>query len=52
MEEGLECKVCVDEIGLEHVSEFKYLGCDLNKSVTYEVVSCQGGEWEEGCRCY
>ena len=25
--EGLECKVCVDGIRLEHVSEFKYLGC-------------------------
>ena len=26
-EGGLECKVYVDEIRLEHVSEFKYLGC-------------------------
>ena len=26
-EEGLECEVSVDEIQLEHVSEFKYLGC-------------------------
>ena len=26
-EEGLECEVCVDGIRLEHVSEFKYLGC-------------------------
>ena len=25
--EGLECEVCQDGIGLEHVSEFKYLGC-------------------------
>ena len=25
-EERLECKVCVDGICLEHVSEFKYLG--------------------------
>ena len=23
--EGLECKVCIDGIRLEHVSEFKYL---------------------------
>ena len=26
-EEELECEVHVDEIHLEHVSEFKYLGC-------------------------
>ena len=26
-EEGLESEVCVDRIHLEHVSEFKYLGC-------------------------
>ena len=26
-EEGLECEVCVDRICLEHVSEFKHLGC-------------------------
>ena len=25
-EEGVECEVYVDEIRLEHVSEFKYLG--------------------------
>ena len=29
-EEGLECEVCVDRICLEHVSEFKYLGCVLD----------------------
>ena len=28
-EEGLECEVRVDWIHLEHVSEFKYLGCVL-----------------------
>ena len=33
-EEGLECKVHVDVICLEHVSEFKYLGCLLDKSGT------------------
>ena len=33
--EGLECEVHVDGIRLEHVSEFKYLGCVLNESVTY-----------------
>ena len=26
-EEGLECEVHEDGIHLEHVSEFKYLGC-------------------------
>ena len=31
-EEGLECEVDVDEIHLEHVSEFKYFGCVLNES--------------------
>ena len=33
-EEGLECKVHVDGIRLEHVSEFKYLGCVLDESGT------------------
>ena len=36
-EEGLECKVCVYRIGLEHISEFKYLGCVLDKSGTDEA---------------
>ena len=31
-EEGLECEVCVDGIRLEHISEFKYLGCVFKKS--------------------
>ena len=31
-EEGLECEVYVDGIHLEHVLEFKYLGCVLNNS--------------------
>ena len=26
-EEGLKCEVCLDRMGLKHVSEFKYLGC-------------------------
>ena len=30
-EERLECKVCIDGIRLEHVSEFKYLGCVLDE---------------------
>ena len=29
-EEGLECEVHVDGIRLEHISEFKYLGCILD----------------------
>ena len=36
-EYGLECKVCVDGIRLEHVSEFKYLGCVLDESGTDEA---------------
>ena len=32
--ERLECEVHVDGIGLEHVSEFKYLGRVLNESST------------------
>ena len=33
-EEGLECEVHVDGICLEHISEFKYLGCVLDESGT------------------
>ena len=33
-EEGLECKVHADEIRLEHVFEFKYLGYDFYESGT------------------
>ena len=36
-DEVLECEVCVDGIRLEHVSEFKYLGCVLNESSTDEA---------------
>ena len=36
-EEGLECEVCIDRISLEHVSEFKYLGCVLDESGTDEA---------------
>ena len=32
-EEGLECEVHVNGIRLEHVLEFKYLGCVLDVSV-------------------
>ena len=37
VEEGLDCEVCVDGIRLEHVLEFKYLGCVLDKSSTDEA---------------
>ena len=30
----MECEVHVDRIHLEHISEFKYLGCVLNESGT------------------
>ena len=36
-EGGLECKVQVNGIHVEHVSEFKYLGCVLDKAGTDEV---------------
>ena len=40
-EEGLECEVHVDGIHLEHVSEFKYLGCVLDKSGTDGAECCR-----------
>ena len=33
-EGGLECKVCVEGMRLEHVSEFIYLGWVLDESCT------------------
>ena len=48
-EEGLECEVHIDGIHLEHISEFKYLGCVLNESGT---DGAEGGKWQEGCRCH
>ena len=30
----MECEVCIDGIHLEHISEFKYLGCVLDESGT------------------
>ena len=33
----LECEVCIDGKRLENVSEFKYLGCVLDKSGTNET---------------
>ena len=38
-EEGLECEVHVDGIRLEHVPEFKYLGCVLDE-VDTDGVEC------------
>ena len=32
----MEYEVCVEEMRLEHVSEFKYLGCVLDESGTDE----------------
>ena len=40
-EEGLECEVCVDEMRLEHSSEFKYLGYVLDESGTDEAECCR-----------
>ena len=39
-EAGLECEVSEDGVQLEHVSEFKYLGCVSNESGTDEE-KCQ-----------
>ena len=36
-EEGLECKVSLDKMRLEHVSESKYLECVLEESGTYDA---------------
>ena len=36
-EKGLECEVCIDGIYLEHVLEFKCLGCVLDESGTDET---------------
>ena len=33
-EKGLGCEVYIDGVRLEHVSEFKYLGCVLDQSGT------------------
>ena len=33
----MKCEVCVDEIHLEHVTEFKYFGCVLGESGTDEA---------------
>ena len=38
-EDGLECEIQVDEMQLEHVSEFKYLSCAMDDSGTDEPMS-------------
>ena len=42
-EEELECEVCVDVIHLEHVLEFKYLGCVLDETGTDEAECSRKG---------
>ena len=39
-EERLDCKIRVDGMQLEYVLEFKYLGCVLDESGTYEAECC------------
>ena len=41
VEERLECEACVHWIRLEHVAEFKYLGCALDESGTDEEECCK-----------
>ena len=38
-EEGLEWEICLDGRGLEHLPQFKYLGCVLNEFGSDERVS-------------
>ena len=47
-EEGLECEpeVHIDEVCLEHVSEFKYLGCVRTKQV--QIGQNVVGRWQVG----
>ena len=40
-DEELEGEVCVDGIQLDHLSEFKYLGYDLDELGTGEAVCCR-----------
>ena len=40
-EKGLECKLYVDGIRLENVSEFIYLGCVLDESSRGESKGCR-----------
>ena len=50
-EKGLVCKVLVDGMQMEHVSEFKYLGC-VSEYLGTDGAKCQGGKWEESYRYY
>ena len=45
-EGGLKCEVTVDGIRLEHVLEFKYLGCVLDESGTDEAEGSRN--WRVG----
>ena len=51
-EEELGSEVHIDGICLEHVSEFKYLGCILDESHTDEAECSRSGYWEESGRCH
>ena len=46
----MQCEVHIDEVCLEHASEFKYLGCVLDEVV--QMGKNVVGRWEEGGRCY
>ena len=47
-EEGVECKVSVDRVRLEHVLEFKYLECVLDESG--QMRQSFVGKWQVGER--
>ena len=51
-EDELECVVCMDGVRLEHVSEFKYLGCVLDELGTDEAKYSRKGDWKTLCRNY
>ena len=40
-EEGMKCEVFVDGTHLEHLWEFKYLGCILDETDTDEAEYCR-----------
>ena len=50
----MKCKVCIDGMRLEHVSEFKYLGCVLDQSGTdkYLISSRKVASGKEVSSCY
>ena len=39
--QGLKCEVHIDRVHLEHVSEFKYLGCVLDEVSTHGTEYCR-----------